>query len=217
MADSYTIDRKEASELVGISVRTLDRYIRSGRLKARKIDGFIKLDENEVRAFRTGYVPMTANNESAETVSDAAATRRHRSLNDDESAPMLDVQSELGRVLGEDFPQKEDAKGNVYEILYKETRDGLREYQQKLELANYRLGQLEAQVTNSIPLLEYKAQSKKREAREGKLKEIARKYIKEAKALKVELNIEKLNAKAYIVLLFILLFLQPILWWIFQR
>ncbi len=208
MSTSFTIDRKEASELAGISLRTLDRYIRSGRLKARKINGFVKLDENELRAFRTGYAPKEAED---------VATRRHRSLNDFENTPILDVQSELGKVLGEDFSQKESAKGGVYEILYKETRDDLKEYQQKLELANYRLGQLEAQVTNSIPLLEHKAQSKKYEAREGKLKEIARKYIKEAKALKVEHGIEKLNAKVYIVLLFIVLGLQPILWWILQK
>ncbi|EKD47608.1 MAG: hypothetical protein ACD_65C00366G0002 [uncultured bacterium] len=208
MTNSFTIDRKEASELVGISLRTLDRYIRSGRLQARKIDGFVKLDENEVKAFRTGYVPNEA---------DTGTSRRHRSLNDFENMPILDVQSELGKVLGEDFSQKESAKGNVYEILYKETRDDLKEHQQKLELANYRLGQLEAQVTNSIPLLEHKAQSKKYEIREGKLKEIARKYIKEAKAVKVELGIEKLNAKVYVVLLFIVLGLQPILWWILQK
>jgi len=215
MSDSFTIDRKDASELVGVSLRTLDRYIRSGRLKARKINGFVKLDENEVKAFRTGYVPKES---AADTVADSSTTRRHRSLNDFETMPVTDVQSEFGRVLGEDFSsQKEPAKGNVYEILYKETRDELKEYQQKLELANYRLGQLESQANNSIPLLEHKAQSKKYELREGKLKEIARKYIKEAKALKVELNIEKLNAKVYIVLLFIVLGLQPILWWILQR
>ncbi len=209
MTGSFTIDRKMASDLMGVSLRTLDRYIRKGRLRARRINGFVKLDENEVKAFNTGYVPR----DDEEVVEQANATRIHRSL---DGFDTIDVQSEVGRILGEDIVS-EDRSPNVYEILYKDTKDELKEYQQKLEIANYRVGQLEAQVQNSIPLLEHKAASQRAEAKAEKIKEIAKKYLRSAKSLEKQLQLEKVNAKVYVVLLFIILGLQPILWWLLQK
>ncbi len=204
MSDSYTIDRKQAAELLSVSLRTLDRYIRDERLKARKIGGFVRLDEGEVKSFKTGYTPRPT------------TERTHRSLNDFEEAETIDVHSEVGRVLGEEIAS-EDKSESVYEILFKESKDELKEYQQKLEIANYRVGQLEAQIQNSVPLLEHKAASRRAEAKMGKIKAVAKKYLQNVKALDKQLQLEKVNSKVYIVLLFILLGLQPILWWLLQK
>lgn len=209
MSDSYTIDRKGASEMIGVSLRTLDRYIRSGRLKARKIDGFIRLNENEVKSLRVGYVPRERKTD--ETIK----VRTHRSLNDFERED-ADIRESIGQIIGEEATASRETE-TVYEVLYKETKDELKEYQQKFEMANYRVGQLEAQLENSVPLLEHKAASLKSEKREIKLKQIARDQIARVKSVQKQLEIEKLNAKVYIVLLFGLLLLQPILWWALQR
>ncbi len=212
MADSYTMDRKVASEALGVSLRTLDRYIRAGRLSARKINGFVRLDENEIKSFKTGYVPRT------ESPQEANEGRTHRSLNDFEEpqGPTIDVHTQAGRILGEDIV-KEDKSESVYEILFKESKEELKEYQQKLEIANYRVGQLEAQLQHSVPLLEHKAASKKAEAKVEKIKSIAKKYLRSVKSLETQLELEKVNSKVYIVLLAIVLGLQPILWWLLQK
>lgn len=216
MSSTFTMDRKQASEAIGVSLRTLDRYIRSGRLKARKIGGFIRLDEHDVKSFRTGYVPREGTAEKK--VDETIEVRSHRSLNefDHVEDEYGDVKSSIGQILGDDVPGTKDPN-SVYEILYKDTKDELKEYQRKLEVANYRVGHLEAELKNTVPLLEYKAASHKSEQRENKLKRIAKDYIAKAKAAKKELDIEKLNSKVYIVLLFGLLALQPVLWWLLQK
>jgi len=208
MPDSYTVDRKVASETLEVSLRTLDRYIRNGRLSARKINGFVRLDEDEVKSFKTGYIPRSAPEQS----------RIHRSLNDFEKqeGPTIDVHAEVGRILGDNVAS-EDKVESVYEILFKESKDELKEYQQKLEIANYRVGQLESQVQHSVPLWEHKAASRKAEARVEKIKSVAKKYLKSVKSLERQLDLEKVNSKVYIVLLVIILGLQPILWWLLQN
>ncbi len=208
MSDTFTVDRNEASEILGVSIRTLDRYIRKGRLSARKINGFVRLDENEVKSFNTGYVP----NPNAKTVEELSEDRTHQTIEN----PVIDVHTEVGNVLEDDSVTEPNA-GGVYEILYKETRDDLKEAQQRLEVANYRVGQLEAQVKNSVPLLEHRAASLEADQKVEKLKEVAKKYIRSAKATEKRLELEKANAKVYAVILFLLLGLQPILWIWLQR
>ena len=209
MTDSFTIDRKAASEMIGVSLRTLDRYIRAERLRARKINGSIKLNENEIKSFRTGYVPR------AKMVDETVEVRTHRSLNDFEKED-ADIRESVGRIIGEDATTTRESE-TVYEVLYKESKDELKEYQQKLEIANYRVGHLEAELKNTVPLLEHKAASAKSEKRESKLRQIAKDQIAKVRAARKELDIEKLNSKVYIVLLFGLLLLQPVLWWWLQR
>ena len=212
MPDSYTMDRKIASEALGVSLRTLDRYIRAGRLSARKINGFVRLDENEIKSFNTGYVPRT------EPKEESSSQRTHRPIDEPEEklGPTIDVHTEAGRILGENIVQEDKSEG-VYEILFKESKDELKEYQQKLEIANYRVGQLEAQLQHSVPLLEHKAASRKAEAKLDKVKEVAKKYLRNAKSLEKQLELEKVNSKVYIVLLAVILGLQPILWWLLQK
>ncbi len=208
MSDTFTVDRNSASEILGVSIRTLDRYIRQGRLRARKINGFVKLDESEIQAFQTGYTP----NPAAKTVEELSQERIHQSLDE----PVIDVHTEVSNILEEETITEQNS-GGVYEILYKETKEELQEAQHRLEMANYRVGQLESQVQNSVPLLEHRAASLQSEQKVEKLKDIAKKYIREAKAIEKMLELEKTNAKVYAAILFVLLGLQPILWIWLQR
>jgi len=215
---NFTIDRQQASELIGVSLRTLDRYIRAGQLNARKINGFVKLDESQVRGFKTGYVPRQEQpQEDTEIVQEGVPKIRiHRSLNSFDRVEAIDVHSEVSRVLGEEISSS-PRQTDVYEVLYKETREELKDYQKKLEIANYRVGHLEAQVKNSIPLLTYRAESLKSSTRENVLKKAVQDQANKSKGLERVLDLEKTNAKIYAGLLFFILLLQPILWWVLRR
>ena len=95
-------------------------------------------------------------------------------------------------------------------------QEEIREYHNKLEASNYRLGQLETQLKHSVPLLEFHEQSEVLREKEdmvgGKMK-----HQQEAiEMLEVELKAEKLNKNIYIGLLFGLLALQPMLWLLLQ-
>ena len=53
-AISHDIDRKTAGDMLGVSVRTIDRYIRAGKLYARQKQGRIWLDKKNVASFSEG-------------------------------------------------------------------------------------------------------------------------------------------------------------------
>ena len=47
------IDRKMASKLLNVSVRTIDRYIRSGKLPAREVNGRIWLSKGSIEKIKS--------------------------------------------------------------------------------------------------------------------------------------------------------------------
>lgn len=45
------LTRKEAAEKLGISERTLDRYLKAGRIKSNKYDRAVRISKNEIDRF----------------------------------------------------------------------------------------------------------------------------------------------------------------------
>lgn len=59
MPKNYSdIDRKTASKILGVSVRTIDRYIRRGKLSVREEEGRIWLDKNDLMSLPKRITPM---------------------------------------------------------------------------------------------------------------------------------------------------------------
>lgn len=216
--NKFTVTRSDAATLLEVSTRTIDRYIRAKRLSARKKGGNILLSEDEVSNFKVSRF------QNANGVSPDVPGRAHKHINNVDKAIILD--SETGEIeennveapVTQAISAKEAVGGRdkVFEELYDLSRREVREYHNKLEAANYRLGQLETQLKHSVPLLEFHEQSEvlreKEEMVGGKLK-----HQQEAiEMLEVELKAEKLNKNIYIGLLFGLLALQPLLWLLLQ-
>lgn len=216
--NKFTITRSDAAALLEVSTRTVDRYIRAKRLSARKKGGNILLSEDELSNFKVSRF------QNANGVSPNVEGRAHKHINNVDKNVILDGET------GEIEEQHEEApvvqaiatktevggRDKVFEELYDLSRREVREYHNKLEAANYRLGQLETQLKHSVPLLEFHEQSEvlreKEEMVGGKLK-----HQQEAiEMLEVELKAEKLNKNVYIGLLFGLLALQPLLWLLLQ-
>jgi len=105
---------------------------------------------------------------------------------------------------------KRSDSSQFYQKLYEETREELREKQERLEIANYRVGQLEAQLKNSIPLLEYHRESSEKKLEKAKLleqKELTEKALIQTTK---KLRFEEYNKKLILTILLILLALQPL-------
>ena len=49
----FTIDREDGARMLEVSTRTIDRYIRSGKIRAKKRGKKVFLHEEDVRAFKT--------------------------------------------------------------------------------------------------------------------------------------------------------------------
>ena len=55
MTKTYSITRESAAKLLGISTRTIDRYIRSGKLSYKKVANKVLLAREEVVILQEEY------------------------------------------------------------------------------------------------------------------------------------------------------------------
>lgn len=52
---SYGISRESASSFLGISTRTIDRYIKSGKLTYKKVANKVLLNKNEISKLKEEF------------------------------------------------------------------------------------------------------------------------------------------------------------------
>ncbi len=156
MADQYSISREDAAKQINVSTRTLDRWMRSGKLKFK----------TRGRSVFVRTADLTKLGEKT--------TKKQR------SAKQAESESVAPRIIVE--PNKEE---KVFQRLYEDATGELKQKQEKLEAASFRVGQLEAQVKASVPLLEYKQ-------REDELQ-------KETSGLKDQLHVLKLKSSILLV------------------
>lgn len=214
LAPKFTVTRNQAAEILEVSTRTIDRYIHSKKLSFKKKSGNILLSEEEVSNFKI------ARFQNEYGASPNVEGRAHKHINNVEMPKIYDA--ETGE-MEEKVPERTVAKAEgthvrekVFEELYDLSRREIREYHNKLEAANYRLGQIETQLKHSVPLLEYQETS---EALKEKDFQVTGKIKHQEEALNMmetELKTEKLNKNIYIGLLFGVLALQPLLWLLLQ-
>jgi excisionase family DNA binding protein len=126
-ANLFTISREEAASQLGMSTRTLDRWLKSGKLKS-KTDG------------RTVWISEKSLAEAVKKVGKKQSIKS-------QSAPAERLEASFTMPVSEE---------KVFQKLYEETASELKAKQEKLEAAGFRVGQLEAQLQNSVPLLEYR-------------------------------------------------------------
>lgn len=181
------IDRKTASKLLGVSIRTIDRYIRGGKLFASQQNGKIKLDKSQILNFKHEKVPVV------KKMIDKAITR---------PAETIHVES---------------VKENIfYKDLYGEANRMLKDYQQKLEQSNYRIGQLESQIINhpatfaGPKIIERKEDSAAMETLRRDLLERERELAK----LKELIRQERSSRIVFSILTYLLLAMLPLVWFL---
>lgn len=135
---TFTVSRNEAAKTLKVSTRTLDRYIKSRKLSSKNIAGRILLNFNEITDL-------------------SKKKRTHRKIKHRQPQVKNAVQSQpVPDILIEsdiDFIGK--VENRIYKNLYDEVQRDLKGFQQRLEGANYRVGQLEAQLESSVPLREH--------------------------------------------------------------
>ncbi len=200
----YNLDRKAASRLLNVSIRTLDRYVRSRKLSTKVVDGRIWIDKADV-------VKLKAEKEAPVLVEKISLSTSTMSIDDDmgnmDTVEMVD-HDDVHSHPKLSTPRERD--GDVYKNLYDQMKLELNEKQERLEMANYRVGQLESQVRNSIPMLEYHRQNQDREKQENVLKSQIEDSLTKLKRLVNELKYEKLSKRLFLVILLVLLAIQPL-------
>ncbi len=181
MEDNFTLSRAEAAQLLRVSLRTLDRYIQKSLISAVKRGKNILLSPEEVSLLQEkkkggGKIKIDAKNFFKELKSGSS---------EEDTLP-------------HDF--------EFFQKLYQDLKEELKIKQERLEGANYRVGQLEAQLKATVPLLEY---NKQKEESKNSLSSLQKKNG-ELKHLEREFSKERLNKYIYATLLFLLLLVFPL-------
>lgn len=236
MQAKYNIDRQTAARLLNVSLRTVDRYLATGKLSAVRTDGRVWLSNLDIRNMLKGIEADMTNSESLHDNTDNIVDMRTDS--DRQNVIYSDVtertsrQDHLRDDTRHDNSETEglNRKAVFYKNLYEETKLELQEKQKMIDHATYRIGQLESQVASMVPLLEFQQQQKMLAEKtahyehelgveKARRKELTTQLIAEIEdreaALKgkdKEVAVERLNKSVFAVILFVVLALQPVLW-----
>jgi hypothetical protein len=204
---THTVDRKTASKLLKVSLRTVDRYVQQGQLSPESRHGRIWFTKADIADFSSRQ-----NRQSRQKGS--VKVDKH----DSEDVYVVDS-IPVGGVDNVDTKVKMKGKKKaetVYKKLYDEVRVKLDEKQERIEAANYRVGQLEAQLKNTVPLLTYEEERVQSQEIQRELKGEIKDRDKKIETAEQKIRDERLNRIVIAVVLFIVLALQPLLWFFLQ-
>lgn len=208
------IDRKAASKLLKVSMRTVDRYISQNKITAEKIDGRIWLDKKEIQVLR-----RQKRVDSEGTLSDMST--KGMSIDKTMSNPIDmsidDVHVVSTQEIAQSSKERRNKEVDIYKKLYEELKEELEIKQSRLEGANYRVGRLEAMVKESVPLLDHQRLLSTEKAARLELEEETESLREKLERTKKKLKEESLSKKVYFVLLFIIMILQPLWLFVFMK
>ncbi|MBI5152469.1 hypothetical protein HZA39_02955 [Candidatus Peregrinibacteria bacterium] len=211
---TYTIDRKTASRLLKVSLRTVDRHIKLKHLSSKVKSGRVWLNKDQILEFRDrqrvkGVLSIDNYVDKVDIPIDSA------DYIIDEKGDMVAKKGSVDSVYIK-------SRGNVidetiqhtYKKLYEELLDKFNDKETELKTANYRIGQLEARLKYSIPMIEHR----KQQALLLSSGENLKKQLENEKKQKVrvfdQMKAERFNKRIYFILALILILLQP-LWLLF--
>lgn len=199
----YNLSRKAASKLLKVSIRTLDRYVKQKKMSSQVISGRIWLNKGEIESFKD-------KKDRPATIDKVDMSTLEMSTHDDmDNGDNVDnFEQEFVQPVA--TKTKKGSEEITYQKLFLELKEDLKEKQERLEIANYRVGQLETQIRNSIPMLEYHRENFERKKIESGLKEKLEESEGIIEKLKIKIRYEKYKKKIFIAILLIILALQPL-------
>ncbi|MBP9718178.1 helix-turn-helix domain-containing protein [Candidatus Gracilibacteria bacterium] len=212
------IDRKVASKLLRVSIRTIDRYIRSGKLTAVQKNGRIWVERKQVDNFSAwdNAVPVTVVDTRAPQAQHIATPAVTPTIN----RPVTRTPEVVNAQTNE---------SHFYKDLYEDAKVIIRDYQKKLENTQYRMNQLESQIVSLQNTTQHTApqQIAVREIREVNdhghrddhisLELLKKDFIqkeREFESIKDALQKEQTNKIIFAVIAYALLALQPVIWYL---
>ena len=207
------VDRTEASKILKVSTRTVDRYMRKYGFKTRKDGRRVLIKRNDIDKIIQEHIGRFI---------DIKDNNLDEILNKKESEEQTDNVSNLTvkDIKVEKVKKRafKNIEGEIYKELYDETKKELKEKQQRLEAATYRVGQLEAQVKNMVPMLAYSKKEKELKEVYMSIDQKKKQSQEEIEKMEAKLRSERIAKWIYLSLIGFLLVAEPILFliWIFS-
>lgn len=212
MSKATYIDRNEASEILKVSTRTIDRYIRKYKIKPRKDGRKLLIKRTDLEKVVGEKLNQIIENKQKDLAKELKVDTPKKA--EENKIVVRDIK--INEI--KEKNQKLKVEQEIYKELYKEVKGELKEKQERLEAATYRVGQLEAQAKNMVPLLDF---NQKERALEEAETAISRKEVQLEETvgeIKEQLRVEKVAKWVYLSLVGFLLVVQPILFllWAFN-
>ncbi len=138
---AFSLDRDSASRRLGVSSRTIDRHIQAERIRTRRIGKKMFLEEDDVEALR-----MT---DPARREEDYVVI-----MDDKQQRDMPEIVSSSQNII--DPKQGNNAALAEIVRIYEDARVTIAEKDTTIQNLSYKLGKIETELSNSIPVLEYK-------------------------------------------------------------
>lgn len=210
MSKTLYVDRNEASKILNVSTRTVDRYMRKFKIKTRKDGRQILIKRADVDKIIEKHVsPVTeVSNQTAQETNQASQEKLA-----EKQLVIKDIK----------LKRKEKSNRNVieqqiYKDLYTEVKKDLKEKQDRLEAATYRVGQLEAQAKHMVPLLDFNKKDRALQEAYTAMDQKNKQNTEVIQTMEEQLRTEKVAKWVYLSLVGLLLVVEPILFllWAFN-
>ncbi|MBU1018091.1 helix-turn-helix domain-containing protein [Patescibacteria group bacterium] len=202
MNKTLYVDRIEASKILKVSTRTIDRYMRKHRFKTRK-DGrrvlIKRVDVDKIIKEHIGRL-VDINEDNFNDLMNGNGSDNMSSLAVKDFKVKKIKQGEPG-----------SAEERVYKDLYHEVKNELKEKQERLEAATYRVGQLESQTKSMIPMLDFTKKEKELQEAYVTIEQKNKQAGEVIEILQNKIRSERIAKWIYLSLVGLLLVAEPIL------
>ncbi len=210
------IDRTEASKILNVSTRTIDRYVKKHNFKIRKDGRRVLIRRKDVDVIIENHISRYVDTNTTEDTKKVTTTAlKVKNIKVEESNKKEDIKNEV-RV--ERKTTVNNVEEKVYKELYNEVKKENKEKQERLEAATYRVGQLESQIKTTVPLLDFTR--KEKELKEAQIVLEQKTVENKSQIVKMErkLKSERIAKWMYVSLVGLLLVAEPILFlfWAFS-
>lgn len=160
---NYSITREKAAIELGVSTRTVDRYVKSGKLSYKKIANKVLLAKDEIEALKSEFSTL------------------HNEVTSELIHEVPSVQSAQPVAVRADIDQAIDEKIDKFFLIFKEKDKMIEEKNKIIFMLQQRIGELETKIQTMIALPDYNREKQeaiiekqKLEERISKLKEAVR-------------------------------------------
>lgn len=178
---NYAITREKAAIELGVSTRTIDRYVKGGKLSYKKVANKVLLAKDEIEALKAEF--STLHNEVRSELIHEVETPTKA------SQPMA-VRADLDQAI--------DEKIDRFFLIFKEKDKMIEEKNKIIFMLQQRIGELETKIQTMIALPDYNREKQEAIIEKQKLEERISK-------LKEAVRTEKV--KNFIIMLFSLVFI----------
>jgi excisionase family DNA binding protein len=138
MSKTYNVSRETAAELLNVSTRTIDRYVKSGKLSYKKVANKVLLTQEEINSMQEDFQALRQESQS-EIVSNNTNNKSLATHHKDGGVNLANI----------------DEKIDKFFLIFNEKDKMLEEKNKLIFMLQQRIGELETKIQHMVALPEY--------------------------------------------------------------